>query len=116
MNTDTIGHLRTAAVAFGDEPLLGTSEGQVINLANGYIPLLANFTLEDKAAKGLRKRKAGDKVEPAVCFPLIELVIDHKLLLLTGPSGSGKSTFAKHLAFRLATATAPAVLINTLPC
>jgi len=74
-----------------------------LNLAEGYIPLLVNFTFEDKAAKGFRKRNADDIPEPPVYFSALELVKDHKIVLLSGPSGSGKTTFAKHLAFILAT-------------
>jgi len=100
---DIIEHHRACAAAFGEEPLLIAPDGQVLNLAQGYIPLLVNFTSEDKAAKGFRKRNANDKSEPPVYFSALELVRDHKLLLLSGPSGSGKTTFAKHLAFKLAT-------------
>jgi iron(II)-dependent oxidoreductase len=95
---------QAAAVEFGSEPLLVSWDGQGVGLAKGYIPLLANFTFEDKVAKGLRKRKAGGKPEPPVYFSALELVRDHQVLLLSGPSGSGKTSFAKHLAFRLATA------------
>ncbi|TVY83995.1 Heme-binding protein A [Lachnellula suecica] len=98
---DTTDDLRAAAAAFGDEPLLLSPDGQVITLARGYIPLLVNFTFEDKAAKGLRKRKAGSKPEPPVYLSALELVRDHRVFLLSGPSGSGKTSFAKHLCFRL---------------
>jgi len=98
-----IERLRISAAAFGREPLLVSPDGHLINLAEGYIPLLANFTFEDKAAKGLRKRKAEDKLVPPVYFSALELVRDHRILLLSGTSGSGKTSFAKHLASRLAT-------------
>ncbi|OHW92573.1 serine threonine-protein kinase [Colletotrichum incanum] len=89
------------AKQFGSEPLLALSNGTVISLATGYIPLLARFTFEDKAAKGLRKRKTNEKPEPTIHFSALELVCDNQFLLLTGPSGSGKTTFAKYLCFRL---------------
>ncbi|TDZ67626.1 Serine/threonine-protein kinase pkn1 [Colletotrichum trifolii] len=89
--------------SFGEEPLLVLPSGEIVDLANGYIPLLARFTFEDKASKGLRKRKPGQKPEPPVYFTALELVRDHKILYLTGASGSGKTTFAKYLSFRLVT-------------
>ncbi|RDW63696.1 ser thr phosphatase family protein [Coleophoma cylindrospora] len=98
-----IESLRSAAAAFGDEPLLVSPDGQELNLATGYIPLLTNFSFEDQAAKGLRKRKSDDKPEPPVYFSALELVRDHQIVLLSGPSGSGKTSFAKHLGFVLAT-------------
>ncbi|KAH9235850.1 hypothetical protein K456DRAFT_1748461 [Colletotrichum gloeosporioides 23] len=100
---DTLKRLRSEAAAFGSEPLLTRPDGTVVNLANGYVPLLSNFTFEDKAAKGLRKRKAGDEREVPVYFSVVELVRDNRILLLTGPSGSGKTTFAKYVSYRLAT-------------
>ncbi|KAL0936363.1 ser thr phosphatase family protein [Colletotrichum truncatum] len=105
-NTDAafLEHSRSAGVAFGTEPLLELPDGQIVDLANGYIPLLAQFTFEDKAAKGLRKRKVGEKLEQPVYFTAIELVRDNKILLLSGVSGSGKTTFGKYLSFALATA------------
>ncbi|KAF7556544.1 hypothetical protein G7Z17_g1346 [Cylindrodendrum hubeiense] len=99
---DTIGSLKAAAVAFGDEPLFTFPDGQVVKLSRGYIPLLVNYTLEDKAAKGLRKFKAAERLQSPVFFTALELVRDHKVLLLSGGSGSGKTSFAKHLSFRLA--------------
>lgn len=94
---------RREIARFGSEPLLALPDGRFIDLASGYIPLLAQFTFEDKAAKGLRKRKAGQKPEPPIHFSALELVCDHRFLLLTGPSGSGKTTFAKYLCFQLTT-------------
>ncbi|KAJ0381905.1 hypothetical protein COL922a_013622 [Colletotrichum nupharicola] len=70
---DTLKRLRSEAAAFGSEPLLTRPDGTVVNLANGYVPLLSNFTFEDKAAKGLRKRKAGDEREVPVYFSAVEL-------------------------------------------
>ncbi|KAF2437251.1 DUF323-domain-containing protein [Karstenula rhodostoma CBS 690.94] len=96
-------HLRSTAVAFGNSPLLVLPNGATIDLATGYIPLLVNFTHEDKAAKGLRKRTANDKPQHPVYFSAIELVRDHQVLLLSGNSGSGKTTFGKYLCFGLAT-------------
>lgn len=95
---DTINRLRSAALHFGNEPILVSPTGEIISLTKGYIPLLVNFTTEDKAAKGLRKRNAEDKHEPPVYFSVLE-VRDNKVGLLSGSSGSGKTTFAKHLAF-----------------
>lgn len=78
-------------------PLLILPSNDTINLANGYIPLLVNYTHEDKAAKGLRKRKPDDVPEAPIYFTALEAVRDHRLLMLSGPSGSGKTTFAKWL-------------------
>ncbi|KAF9876577.1 ser thr phosphatase family protein [Colletotrichum karsti] len=101
--TQTLEQLRSQSASFGNEPLLTLPNGEVLNLANGYIPLLTNFTHEDKAAKGLRKRKAGQQPETPIYFSALELVSDNAILFLTGASGSGKTTFAKHLSFALAT-------------
>lgn len=106
MNTSTredLDILHTTAVGFGGEPLLVLPNGHVETLANSYIPLLVNFTFEDRAAKGLRKRTVNDKPEPPVYFSALELVRDHKMVILCGHAGSGKTTFAKHLCYRLAT-------------
>ncbi|EFQ36445.1 hypothetical protein CGRA01v4_10428 [Colletotrichum graminicola] len=92
------------AAQFGSEALLALPNGTIIDLAAGYVPLLGRFTFEDKAAKGLRKRKADEESEPPIYFTALELVRDNQFLLLAGPSGSGKTTFAKHLCFRLASA------------
>ncbi|KAH3904875.1 hypothetical protein HBI56_226350 [Parastagonospora nodorum] len=95
--------LQNIAVGFGSSPLLVHPDGTTIDLETGYIPLLVNFTHEDKAAKGLRKRSADDEAKPPVYYSALEVVRDHKVLLLSGVSGSGKTTFAKHLCFGLAT-------------
>lgn len=102
---NTIERFQATAVGFGGHPLLVSPDGQVISLADGYIPLLANFTFEDKEAKGLRKGNNGvdEEPKPPVYFSALELVRDTKILLLCGTSGAGKTSFAKHLAFQLAT-------------
>lgn len=98
----SIDSLQTAAKGYGAEPLLALPNGATVDLSNGYIPLLVRYTFEDKAAQGLRKRKAGDKPENPIYFSALELVRDNSILLLTGPSGSGKTTFAMHLCYSLA--------------
>lgn len=100
-STNRLNSERPDVVTFGSEQLLTLPSGHSIDLASGYIPLLTRFTFEDKAAKGLRKRKAGQKPEPPIHFSALELVRDNQVLLLTGPSGSGKTSFAKHLCFHL---------------
>ncbi|KAH6656045.1 C-type lectin protein [Truncatella angustata] len=97
-----IKRLQTEATSFGFEPLLILPSGRSIQLAYGYIPLLVSFTHEDKAAKGLRKRKPDEKPKPPVYFSALELVRDERILLLTGAAGSGKTSFAKHLSYCLA--------------
>jgi iron(II)-dependent oxidoreductase len=88
---------RCKCVSFGKEPLLIHSDGRILDLATGYIPLLSSFTTEDKAAKGLRKGKETSS-QPEY-FSLLQLVHDNQILLLSGPVGSGKTTFAKHLCW-----------------
>lgn len=114
-NSMTVADLRdrlfSTARDFGQDPLLALPDGTVCDLATGYVPLLVNFSFEDKAAKGLRKLKDQSEPEPAVYFSALEMVRDYKAVLLAGETGSGKTSFAKHLAFRLATdALAPVTL------
>ena len=69
--------LPASAPTFDDQTLFllpgGTSS---VTLKDGYIPLLANSTYEDKAAKGLRKRTVIDKPEPPIHFSALEVVRD----------------------------------------
>lgn len=90
------------ALTLGPTPLMARPDGSVATLAEGYIPLLVNFTEEDKAAKGLRKLKEQAEPEPPVHFSALEMARDHDALLLVGETGSGKTTFARHLALSLA--------------
>lgn len=94
--------LLDTARAYGEAPLLSLPNATIATLATGYIPLLVNFSFEDKAAKGLRKLQNQAEPEPAVYFSALEMASDHSALLLAGETGSGKTTFARHLAFRLA--------------
>lgn len=94
--------LAEQAVALGGRVLMARPDGHPASLAEGYIPLLVNFTVEDKAAKGLRKLKDQAEPEPPVYFSALEMARDHPTLLLVGETGSGKTTFARHLSFRLA--------------
>lgn len=93
--------LLETAKSLGATPLLSRPDGTVVSLADGYIPLLVNFSFEDKAAKGLRKLQDQTDIQPAEYFSALEMVGEHAALLLAGETGSGKTTFAKHLAFRL---------------
>lgn len=90
------------ARSLGQMPLMARPDGTVATLAEAYIPLLVNFTFEDKAAKGLRKLQDQAEPEPPVYFSALEMVGEHTALLLAGETGSGKTSFARHLAFRLA--------------
>lgn len=94
--------LLAKALRYGEAPLLALPNGSVADLATGYIPLLVNYSFEDKAAKGLRKLKEQTEPEPAVYFSALEMVQDHAAVLLVGETGSGKTSFARHLAYRLA--------------
>ncbi|KAF4434698.1 transporter [Fusarium acutatum] len=49
-----------------------------VPLSEGYIPLLVNLTVEDKAAKGLRKHKGGTTREDAVYVSALEAVRDNR--------------------------------------
>ncbi|KAK1987051.1 hypothetical protein LZ30DRAFT_214601 [Colletotrichum cereale] len=102
--TQPVQRQQASPAQYGNEPLLALPNGTIIDLATGYVPLLGRFTFEDKATKGLRKRKAAEEPEPPIYFTALELVRDNQFLLLAGPSGSGKTTFAKHLCFRLTSA------------
>ncbi len=97
-----IDGLLAEARAFAAVPLLALPDGTVADLATGYIPLLVNFTFEDKAAKGLRKLKDQAAPEPPVYFSALEMVRDNAVVILAGETGSGKSSFARHLACALA--------------
>ncbi|KAK2052316.1 hypothetical protein LY76DRAFT_650649 [Colletotrichum caudatum] len=77
MNTNGLHgiQLQQASLAeFGSEPLMALPDGSIIDLATGYVPLLARFTFEDKAAKGLQKRKTGEEPEPLIYFSPLELL------------------------------------------
>ncbi|KAF2164074.1 hypothetical protein M409DRAFT_37122 [Zasmidium cellare ATCC 36951] len=103
----TLEEQRRTATDFGSHSLLIHPNGQTLDLATGYIPLLSTFSHEDKAAKGLRKGKTSDERDNPVYLSALELVRDNQILLLSGPSGCGKTTFAKHLCFRVATQSLP---------
>ncbi|MBW9114764.1 SUMF1/EgtB/PvdO family nonheme iron enzyme [Rhizobium cauense] len=99
---DLSERLVSKAQEYGQATLLSLPEGSVANLRDGYIPLLVNFTVEDKAAKGLRKLKDQAEPEPAVYFSAMEMVREHASLVLVGETGSGKTSFARHLALAIA--------------
>jgi len=99
--------LLAEARAFASSPLLALPDGTVADLSTGYIPLLVNFTFEDKAAKGLRRLKEQAAPEPAVYFSALEIVRDNPVVILAGETGSGKTSFARHLASALAGGDAP---------
>ncbi len=104
--TMTLAELRerlfSKAGDYGRAALLTLPDGSVADLRSGYIPLLVNFSFEDKAAKGLRKLKDQAAPEPAVYFSALEMARDHASLILTGETGSGKTSFARHLALAAA--------------
>lgn len=103
MSADTLRkHLIERALVYWQMPLMAHPDGHPISLEEGYIPLLVNFTEEDKAAKGLRKLQDRTEPEPPVYFSALEMARDHSALLLVGETGSGKTTFARHLCGTLA--------------
>jgi gamma-glutamyl hercynylcysteine S-oxide synthase len=93
---------RLDALANGTHQMTSLRGGKAMCIADGYIPLLTNFTLEDKAAKGLRKGKTRIDSRPTIPFTAVEIVRDVPFLLLEGPLGAGKTTFAKYLSWALA--------------
>lgn len=103
--------LLPAAHAYGYADLLTLPDGSVADLKTGYIPLLVNFSFEDKAAKGLRKLTDQATPEPAVYFSALEMARDNAALLLAGEAGSGKTSFARHLAFGLASGSPGAAAV-----
>ena len=102
MNNDDLDGLLSRAHEFGAAQLFALPDASIVDLATGYIPLLVNFTLGDRAFKVLRKLTIQAELEPAVYFSALEMVRDHPAVVLTGETGSGKTTFAKHLAYSLA--------------
>ncbi|WP_455922686.1 SUMF1/EgtB/PvdO family nonheme iron enzyme [Pseudomonas putida] len=69
-----------------------------------YVPLLLDYTHEDRAAKGLRAFEPGQQKVAPVYFGAAELIEQAPLLLLHGPAGSGKSTLARYWLQRQAKA------------
>ncbi|USW51584.1 Putative sigma-54 interaction domain, ATP-binding site 1 [Septoria linicola] len=104
---ETLDQYRRDARDFGQQPLLVTAQGKVLDLKSGYIPLLSTFTHEDKAAKGLRKGRTIADGDVPVYYTAFELVRDNQVLLLHGESGSGKTTFGGHLCHRIVTQRPP---------
>ncbi|WJG34708.1 uncharacterized protein FOBCDRAFT_236828 [Fusarium oxysporum Fo47] len=99
-NMEAWSSLKRNGVELGQKTLFTTVKDDRVSLSEGYIPLLVNLTVEDKAAKGLRKHKGGNTREEAVYVSAFEAVRDNQFLLLTGKSGSGKTTFAEYLKDR----------------
>lgn len=70
-------------------------------LADGCIPALVDFSLEDKAAKGLRRLRDSTP-RPPQFFTALEVAQDAPVLLLVGEAGSGKTILGRRLALHLA--------------
>ena len=99
-------HCRRVLEQYGDTPLLAIPSAhatRMVGIDEGYLPLLVNYTHEDKEAKGLRSLKEDRKAPlPAVYFSALEQTASDPLMLLLGERGGGKTTFALHLALNLA--------------
>lgn len=101
--TDISSHLRLRAIEDASQnPVRFGADGQAVSLTEGYIPLLVNFTDEDRAAKGLRVFADGAPPPAPRYFSALEMVRDYEMLLLLGERGAGKTTFARHIAKQLA--------------
>ncbi len=99
----TLAALCAGCIArYADAPLLALPNGRILSHAEGYSPLLVNFTAEDKAAKGLRSLTPATAPPPPVYLSALEVTCENPALLLVGERGSGKTSFAKHLALCLA--------------
>jgi gamma-glutamyl hercynylcysteine S-oxide synthase len=90
---------RTRAVRW---PLMTLISGETLGHAEGFIPRLAAYTHEDKAAKGLRSLKErGGRQDPPIHFSVLEVLQDSRCVLFTAPSGGGKTALARHLWLNL---------------
>ena len=69
---------------------------------DGFLPLLVDYTREDREAKGLRKIADPGARRPPDHFSAVEIVAAERAVLLTAPHGSGKTAFALDLALHLA--------------
>lgn len=96
-------HCQQCLETIRQAPLYGV-EGREVALADGYLPLLLDYSHEDRAAKGLRVFQADQQKAPAVYFEAAQIIAESPWLLLHGPEGSGKSTLARHLLWQQATA------------
>ncbi|NPD65247.1 SUMF1/EgtB/PvdO family nonheme iron enzyme [Lichenicola cladoniae] len=67
-----------------------------------YLPLLVNYTHEDRAAKGLRTIADPSAARPPIHYSAVEVVAQDRAVLLLGPHGAGKTSFALDLALNLA--------------
>lgn len=115
---DALDRLRTEAVATAASTVVHVlpdegPQGRPVSLIEGFIPLLVNFTDEDKAAKGLRVFADGAPPPVPQHFSAVEMVRDHALLMLTGESGAGKTSFTRHLAWQIASGeNAPRMIVR----
>ena len=94
-------HCRATVARLRGRALFAVRSGgaaRTIGLADGYLPLLAGYTHEDKAAKGLRSFTGAQPAKPeAVHYSVLERVAQEPRLLLLGEQGSGKTTLLRAL-------------------
>jgi iron(II)-dependent oxidoreductase len=82
--------------------VVGLDGSSSLTLADGYLPLLVNYTHEDKEAKGLRKLADPAADRPPIHFSALEAAQQHDAVMIMGDEGAGKTSFALDLALSLA--------------
>ncbi len=88
--------------AMRGDVLLQLADGSSLGHADGYEPLLVQFTREDGAARGLRRLGDRSSTAPAEHLSALEAIQRAEATLVEAPAGWGKTTFARHVTLNLA--------------